>query len=206
MIDAKPSRHGQSRGLVLARYGANEHAGIATIVSSEKGPDDASAARRLHQGRLVRDPIAFSESCFLAARDNEIVLLDGTGKLEQIYKHTGEGLVHEPRPVVSRPRERVIPRRTNPAEPTGRMLLADVYNGRNLPGVERGDIKKLLVLESLPKQVNFRGAPDQVSWLRMFTLERVLGTVPVEEVGSAYFEVPANRQLYFVALDERICP
>jgi len=30
------------------------------------------------------------------------------------------------------------------------MVLSDVYNGRNLPGVKRGEIKKLLLLESLP--------------------------------------------------------
>lgn len=203
MIDAKPI---PGTDKVVASFspghGVNEHAGIATVVSSEKGPDDDSAARQLHQGKLVRDPFPISENCILAARDNEIVLLDGRGKVEVIYKHTGEGLVHEPRPIMSRPRERIIPRRTNPAEPTGRMVLADVYNGRNLPGVRRGEIKKLLVLESLPKQVNFSGGPDLVSWLGTFTLERVLGTVPVDEDGSAYFEVPSNRQLFFAALDE----
>ncbi|MEA1949771.1 MAG: hypothetical protein U9N87_00180, partial [Planctomycetota bacterium] len=35
-----------------------------------------------------------------------------------------------------------------------------------------------------------------------FTLERVLGTVPVEPDGSAYMELPALRSLFFVALDE----
>ena len=33
-------------------------------------------------------------------------------------------------------------------------------------------------------------------------MQRVLGTVPVEADGSAYFEVPALRSLFFVALDE----
>ncbi|MBM3839942.1 MAG: hypothetical protein FJ398_18625 [Verrucomicrobia bacterium] len=204
MIDAKPI---PGTDQVLASFspghGVNEHAGIATIVSSVKGPDDASVPRRLHQGKLIKDPYPVAENCVLAARDNEIVLLDGRGKVEPIYRHTGEGLVHEPRPIMPRPRERVIPPRTNPAETTGRMVLSDVYNGRNLEGVKRGDIKKLLVLESLPKQVNFSGRPDLVSWLGTFTLERVLGTVPVEADGSAYFEVPANRQLFFVALDEK---
>jgi hypothetical protein len=36
-----------------------------------------------------------------------------------------------------------------------------------------------------------------------FTLERILGTVPVEPDGSAYFEVPAVRSVFFVALDEK---
>ena len=68
--------------------------------------------------------------------------------------------------------------------------------------MRRGEIKKLLILESLPKQVNFSGGPDRVSWLGTFTLERVFETVPVEADGSAYFEVPADRQVFFVALDE----
>jgi hypothetical protein len=42
---------------------------------------------------------------------------------------------------------------------------------------------------------------DLTSWLGTFTLERILGTVPVEADGSAYFEVPAGRPVFFVALD-----
>jgi hypothetical protein len=182
-------------------HGVNEHAGVATIVSTEKGPDERSMARALHKGKLTKDPYALSETCVLAARDNQLILLDGSGEVEVIYTHPAEA-IHEPRPVRTRERERVIPRRTNPLDPNGRMILTDVYNGRNMAGVKRGDIKKLLILESLPKQVNFSGGPDLVSWLGTFTLERVLGTVPVEPDGSAYFELPANRQLFFVALDE----
>ena len=36
-----------------------------------------------------------------------------------------------------------------------------------------------------------------------FTLRRILGTVPVEPDGSASFEVPPLRAVYFVALDEK---
>jgi hypothetical protein len=184
-------------------HGVNEHAGIATLVSAEKGPDERSMARALHKGKLTKDPYALSETCVIAARDNQIILLDGSGEVEVLYAFPGGDHIHEPRPVRTRERERIIPRRTNPAEPNGRMILTDVYNGRNMEGVKRGDIRKLLILESLPKQVNFSGGPDLVSWLGTFTLERVLGTVPVEPDGSAYFELPANRQLFFVALDEK---
>ncbi|HEY3322785.1 MAG TPA: hypothetical protein VGP72_20185 [Planctomycetota bacterium] len=85
---------------------------------------------------------------------------------------------------------------------TGKMLLADVYNARNLPGIQRGDVKKLLVIEVLPKPVNFSGGMDLTSCNGSFNLERVLGTVPVEDDGSAYFEVPAGRPIFFVALDK----
>jgi hypothetical protein len=202
MIDAKPIP-GASK--VIASFspghGVNEHAGFATVVSPESGPDELPSARRLHEGKLSRDPYALAEDCVLAARENEIVLFDGTGAGRVLYRHPGPGAVHEPRPVVKRPRERILPSRESGAEATGTMVLTDVYNGRNMDGVQPGDVKKLLVLESLPKPVNFSGGPDLTSWLGTFTLERVLGTVPVEEDGSAFFEVPAGRQLFFVALD-----
>ena len=35
-----------------------------------------------------------------------------------------------------------------------------------------------------------------------FTLERIVGTVPVEPDGSAYMELPALRSFFFVALDQ----
>ena len=204
MLDAKPVPG--SRKIIASfspGHGVNEHAGIATLVSPDAGPDNQAFAVPLHKGRLTKDPFALAEDCVLAARDNEIVLLDGAREPEAIHRHPGPGSVNEPRPVIPRPRERIIQPRTNPAEAVGHMVLADVYTGRNLAGVKRGDIRRLLILESLPKQVNFSGGPDLVSWLGTFTLERVLGTVPVEADGSAYFEVPADRQVFFVALDEK---
>ena len=36
-----------------------------------------------------------------------------------------------------------------------------------------------------------------------FNNKRILGTVPVEDDGSAYFTVPADRFVYFQLLDER---
>ena len=81
-------------------------------------------------------------------------------------------------------------------------MLADVYPGRNMAGVKPGEIKKLLVLETLPKPINFTGGMEPISYGGTFTLERIVGTVPVEADGSAYLEVPALRSFFFVALDE----
>ncbi len=203
MIDAKPIPGTRK---VLANFspghGVTDHAGIATIITEEKGPDERSVPRPLHRGKLVKDPYPFSEDCVLAAQDNQLVIINGRGEVRAFYVNPGAGGLHEPRPLAPRPREPVIaPRARRGAPLTGRFVLADVYRGRNMEGVRRGDIRKLLVLESLPKPVNFSGGPDTLSWLGTFTLERVLGTVPVEEDGSAYFEAPANRQIFFVALD-----
>jgi hypothetical protein len=94
-----------------------------------------------------------------------------------------------------------VPRTDNTAE-TGRMVVMDVYVGRNMEGVNPGEIRELLVIESLPKPINFTGGMEPLSYGGTFTLERVLGTVPVEEDGSAYFEVPARRSVFFIALDK----
>ena len=204
MIDAKPI---PGTNKIVASFspghGVNEHAGRVAILSSAKGPDDLSAVRNLSSGGpLLRDPYALSEDCFLAADGNKIILLDGDGNSQTLYACPGPGNLHEPRPVMARTREPVLAERAKPAQKAGYMLLDDVYQASNLPGVKRGDIRKLLVLEVLPKPVNFSGGMDLTSWLGTFNLERVLGTVPVEDDGSAYFEVPAARPVFFVALDK----
>jgi hypothetical protein len=204
MIDTKPIPGTRQ---VLASFspghGVTDHKGIATIVTPAQGPDQLASARQLHRRPLIKDPFPLSADCLLVAQDKRILVMDGTGRTELVYQWAGEGEIHEPRPVLGRLREPVIPRRIDPRQPTGQLVLTDAYLGRNLPGVERGEIQKLLVLELLPKPVNFSGGPDLVSWLGTFSRERVLGTVPVEQDGSAYFEVPAGRPVFFVALDEQ---
>ena len=78
-----------------------------------------------------------------------------------------------------------------------------MLHGRNMRRRGPGEIKKLLVLEQLPKPVNLNGTVEHNTSLHgTFTLKRILGTVPVEADGSAYLELPALRSLFFVALDE----
>jgi hypothetical protein len=197
-------------------HGRTEHMGAITVVDPTAGPDEEFSARRISGGQDFRDPYPLSEDLFLVARGPSILLMDQHGATTPLYTLTAEdvraGLAcHEPRPLVGRPRERIIPERIQTDHPTGRLVLANVNYGRNMAGVEPGDVKKLLVLESLPKPVNFNmpGHPMfQISHMEpltiggSFTLARVLGTVPVEPDGSAHFELPAMRSLFFVALDE----
>ena len=62
-----------------------------------------------------------------------------------------------------------------------------------MSGITRGEIKKLLVLESLPMPIHYTGGMDPISYGGTFTLERIAGTVPVEADRSAYLELPALR-------------
>jgi len=201
MIDAQPVPGTQE---VLASFspghGANEHAGHATLVSPLQGPDCLPAARRLSDKGRIRDPYPLSRDLFLMARDKTLLLMDRSGKEQVVYTDPLCN-VHEPRPLRPRPREPVLPSRVKPGQPLGQFVLVDVYAGRNMAGVKRGDVKSLLILEALPKPVNFSGGMDLTSFSGSFNLERVLGTVPVEADGSASFYAPAGRPLFFVSLD-----
>ena len=202
MIDALPIPGTQE---VIASFspghGANEHAGFATVISQQQGPDALPAAVRLSKNGRIRDPFPLAKDLFLMARDKTLLLMDRSGKEQVVYTDPACA-VHEPRPLRPRPREPVIPSQTRPERADGQFVLVDVYAGRNMEGVKRGDIKKLLILEPLPKPVNFSGGMDLTSFSGTFNLERILGTVPVEEDGSASFFAPAGRPLFFVSLDK----
>ena len=208
MIDAKPIPGTRKVVAIFSPgHGMREHNGALALVDPSLGPDDRAGARYVARANHFRDPWAFSEEAFLVASGPELQLVDGRGRAATLFRLPEEDVVagfecHEPRPVQPRARERVLPDRTRRTTRTGRLVLADVHRGRNMQGVEPGEVKKLLVLESLPKPVNFTGGMDPLTYGGSFTLERVLGTVPVEPDGSAYFEVPALRSLILVALDE----
>ena len=206
MLDAKPV---PDTDLVVASFspghGQAEHAGYVTLVDPKLGPDRLASARRVSRGDAIyRDPYPVSRDCFLVAADTRLLAMDGKGRTETIHalSPTGKKVwLHEPRPLVSRPREPVIPARVDLAEPTGTFFLSNVTVGRNMAGVERGEVTELLVLEQLPKPVNFSGGMWPISAGGTFTLARILGTVPVDPDGSAHFRAPALRSLFFVALD-----
>jgi len=182
-------------------HGRNDHRGRVAAMTPRYGPDDERGCRRITPKPNFNDPAPIDATSFVVAEHKRLVFGTREGKLVPILIHQGNATIHEPVLVRPRSRERVIIDHTDPDRAMGRMFLADIYTGRNMEGIERGQIRKLLVLEILPKPVNFSGGMDLTSWLGTFILERVLGTVPVEEDGSAYFEVPAGRPVFFVALD-----
>lgn len=209
-----PGADGKVVSVFSPALGHRENAGNVMLVDIKAGPDDWSAARQIspklpnlrwsiglgqgHDG--FRDPYPLSEDCFLVAQGKSLLVMDDQGHTEEIYR--AEKMVHDPRVIRPRPREPLVPPRIDLQKATGQMVLADVYRGRNMEGVPRGTIKQLLVLEDLPKGFSRHGLPGYFGWGTL-TLRRVLGTVPVEPDGSASFEVPALRAVYFVALDQK---
>ena len=112
----------------------------------------------------------------------------------------------EPVPMVPRRRPRELatttsasqePIRDEAAEAT--LVLGDVYRG--LTGVPRGAVRSLRILEDLPRAGVTEGGVVITSGTEIYTIKRILGTVPVEADGSAHFVVPADRNVYFEALE-----
>ncbi|MCX7006360.1 MAG: hypothetical protein NTY53_03775, partial [Kiritimatiellaeota bacterium] len=206
-IDAKPIPNSDEVVLINSPgHGGREHSGYLATVNVRKGPDEMAMLRNISAAPTMRDQLPLSTNAFLVAADREIRLFDAAGKSLQVYALPAEWAdvtMHEPRPLLPHPREMQIPSRIKPEQPTGVLACMDVYQGRNMEGVKRGDIKKLLILESLPKPINYTGGMEPLTYGGSFTLERILGTVPVEADGSAYFELPALRACFFVALDEK---
>ncbi|MCK4292183.1 MAG: discoidin domain-containing protein [Planctomycetes bacterium] len=143
--------------------------------------------------------------------DYGVYLIDVFGNKELIY-HDPEIACQSPMPLRPRFKPPVIPGKTvrlaagQPAEAT--LALINVYDTLT-PWPEDMKIKSLRVYQIIPMSVP-SGAPPHETSLREPTagdsvvLARyVLGTAPVEEDGSAHFTVPARKELFFQALDEK---
>ena len=134
-----------------------------------------------------------------------IYLLDRWNNRDLVYRDP-ELSCFEPIPVRPRPAPPVIPaRERDEKQATGEFFVTDVYQG--LTGIERGEVKYLRVAEDIPKPVSAPHAGFGIQYPGIsngghLALKRVWGTVPVEADGSAYFRVPADKAIYFVALDK----
>ena len=202
LIDARPIPGTNNVvSMACSRHGRRNYAGAVTIIDPSEGPNVWENIKYLttdpkEGGESWRDPYPLSEDCFLLAKENALYLMDRNADYERIYE--GDSMLHEPRPLVPRERETIIPSAVDTSKTTGTCVVSEVHVGRNMDGMEPGDVKKLMILEILPKPISdglgrFRGSGSN--------LKRVLGTVPVEEDGSAHFKVPAMRAVMFVLLD-----
>jgi hypothetical protein len=128
-----------------------------------------------------------------------LYLLDAFGNRELIYRDLEIGSA-SPCPLVPRAVPPVLPSLL-PEEtpPTGEMALADVHEG--LGGAGRGLIRQLRVVQVFPKTTPLANDPP-IGLAGEENGRAILGTVPVEADGSAYFTVPAGKPLLFQALDK----
>jgi len=129
-----------------------------------------------------------------------IYLLDWLGNRELIYRDPAIGSTN-PCPLIPRAVPPVLPSALPvEPEPVGEMVLSDVYRG--LGDVPRGSIKQLRIVQVFPKTTPWANVP-RIGVAGEENARAILGTVPVEPDGSAYFTVPAGKPILLQALDER---
>ncbi|MDD3586907.1 MAG: hypothetical protein PHQ75_06955, partial [Thermoguttaceae bacterium] len=189
-------------------HGMREHYGRVSLIDPVLGPDDYSAKQYISLDNIHSDPWAFSETEFMAAKKESLVLLDENGSEQIILTLPPEEIragfwIQEPRPVIARTREPILSENIEQGEKTGTLILSDIYAGRRMASVPVGTVKELLVLETLPEPIHYSGGMDQMSYKGTFTLERIWGTVPVSPQGAAAFKLPTNRSFLFIALDHQ---
>ncbi|MCX6928754.1 MAG: discoidin domain-containing protein, partial [Verrucomicrobia bacterium] len=129
-----------------------------------------------------------------------ICLLDSAGQLEPLYRDPEVSTMY-PIPVRPQPLPPVVAAQAKPDGPQeGRFVLKDVYRG--LGNVKRGDIRQLRIVAVPPKTHPSMNFPN-LGLTADDPGKCVLGTVPVEADGSAWFRVPSGVTLFFQALDAR---
>lgn len=156
------------------------------------------------------DPYPLSKNYFLVSREVSgkmaICLLDTFGN--EIVLHKDEQGCFDPMPLGKRQRPAAAPEMRDYKNANGTFYVQDVYVGTHMKGITRGSVKYLRVVESPPKKNWTRAAwggqgaqAPGMNW-HNFENKRILGTVPVESDGSAYFECPSDKFVFFQLLDK----
>jgi len=169
-------------------------------------------------GPLYMDPYPLSDKVFLVSHNPDkrwndkraygLYLLDEFGNHVLIHKDP-EFSCWQPTPLRPRRKPPAVPPASldQPGQEPATVAMVDVYTG--LPGIERGTIKHLRIMEQVPRPWACRHFWDPrtnhtalISSGPVLGLKVLHGVVPVYEDGSAYFTVPPDRNIYFEALDE----
>ncbi len=175
-------------------------------------------------GRLFKDPYPISEELFIASRKApglswsdptgyDLILLDDQGNETPLLSDENASCWRA-YPIVERD---LPPVRSNAlddelaAKNLALCAVTNIYAG--MEHVEKGTIKYIRVLEQIPRSWSARkswgddheGTTHAHSAVAngSLSVKIQLGIAPVEEDGSACFYVPADRAIYFQALDER---
>ncbi len=130
-----------------------------------------------------------------------IYLVDTFDNMVLLKEEPGYALF-EPIPFRPTPRPPVLRDRVARDRTDAVIHLADVYAGPGLAGVPRGTVKRLRLFTYHFAYQGMGGLLGVVGLDGPWDIKRVLGTVPVEEDGSALFRVPANTPISVQPLDE----
>ena len=169
-----------------------------------------------------RDPFPLSDETFLCSYGGtrptvfdsgepkfRIFLLNTSGEKRLLYEDA-EMSCYFPIPLIAQRKPMQVAPRADEHESgvkssgdQGPVLLVDVYRGIESV-IPRGSVKSIRLMEQIRKTEDLtHRAFDQspVMSYGTYYAKRNWGTVPVEQDGSAYFKVPALREIYLQILD-----
>lgn len=159
-----------------------------------------------HSWPKFTHPYPLSDKYFLVAcKPTEdslwgIYLVDVFDNLVLLREEEGQALL-EPIPLRKTPRPPVIPSLVKRDRDDATVYLRDVYSGPGLQGIPRGQVKKLRVFTYHFGYQQLAGIDHRVGADGPWEIKRVLGTVPVEADGSAFFRIPAKMPISLQPLD-----
>jgi len=143
-----------------------------------------------------------------AAKRHGLYLADAFGTRTLLYRDESIASL-SPIPFRPRPRPPVIPTRTTQTvrgkrkfgERRATVAVMDMYDS-DFQWPDGAKVERLRIVQLLPKSNPTINQP-RIGAARETNARASLGTVPVEEDGSVYFEAPVGVPIYFQALDER---
>jgi formylglycine-generating enzyme required for sulfatase activity len=153
-------------------------------------------------------PWPLSDKYFLVSckpRPNDlwgIYLVDIFDNITLIKEVEGYALL-EPIPLRRTQRPPVIADRVDLDRKDALMYVENVYAGAGLEGIPAGSVKQLRLFTYQFSYHGVAGINHRVGTDGPWEPKRVLGTVPVEKDGSAFFRVPANTPISIQPLDEQ---
>ncbi len=178
---------------------------------------EVPAEEKRWPGHCYRTPYPLSEDYFLAAYSFEplvgepfanranmfgIYLVDRFGNKELIYRDVNIGSLW-PMPLRPRAQPPAVPSALAETEPgEGTFFMQNVYESWPQLSDAKDAVHALRIVQVLPKTTPNANTP-RVGLANASPGKQVLGTVPVESDGSAYFRAPAGLALAFQALDQR---
>ncbi len=135
-----------------------------------------------------------------AVSDWGVYLVDVFDNMLPIVSARGYAML-EPIPLRKTKRQPVIPDRVDPSRKDAMVFMQNIYSGEGLKGTPRGTVRQLRLYTYHFSYHNMGGQVNKVGVDGPWDIKRVMGTVPVEPDGSAYFRIPANTPISVQPLD-----
>ncbi|MCK5175979.1 MAG: SUMF1/EgtB/PvdO family nonheme iron enzyme, partial [Planctomycetes bacterium] len=129
-----------------------------------------------------------------------IYLVDTFDNMILLKEIEGHALF-EPMPLRKTKTPPVIADRVDLARQDALMYIENIYAGPGLKGVPNGSVKQIRLYTYHFAYDKTVGISSRVGTNGPWEPKRIIGTVPVEEDGSAFFRVPANTPLSLQPLD-----